>query len=64
MYDGLVSKQQKSSLQDKVEATVLIRHNDTHRRLETKAGRDRVKAVKELNDEMRSAEVEGGEETD
>jgi hypothetical protein len=51
MYDGLVSKQQKSSLQDKVEATVLIRHNDTHRRLESKTGSDRVKAV---NDEMRS----------
>ena len=64
MYDGLVSKQQKSSLQDKIEATVLIRHNDTHRRLERKTGRDRLKAVKELNDEMRSAEVEGEEETD
>ena len=42
IYDGCVNDQQKSSKEDKSEATVMIRRNETKRRLETKAGRDRL----------------------
>ena len=34
IYDGCLSDQQKSSKEDKSEATVMIRHNETKRRLE------------------------------
>lgn len=39
IYDGCLSDQQKSSREDKSEATAMIRHNETKMRLEMKEGR-------------------------
>jgi hypothetical protein len=67
MYSGLISNQQKSSLEDKIEATVLIRHNWTQRRLEAKQlqeGRKTQEALLKMNRDMRAAACEGVEEDD
>ena len=69
MYNGLISKQQKSSLEDKIEATILIRHNWTQRRLEARQllkeknkQQEIIKELRKLNDDMRAAAYENVEE--
>ena len=67
MYTGLISNQQKSSLEDKIEATVLIRHNETQRRLEARQlqkGREVLQELHKMNRDMRAAAYEGAEEED
>ena len=67
MYTGLISNQQKSSLEDKIEATVLIRHNETQRRLEARQlqkGREVLQELHKMNGDMRAAACEGAEEKD
>ena len=59
IYDGCVNDQQKSSKEDKSEATVMIRHNETKRRLETKAGRDRLNEFRALVGRSREIDKAG-----